>query len=86
MYKIYITRKTESGSEIDPASRTATSSPKIAEAAFRELLSRDDLNGQCTALVLSLNNKLLMYHRFDHKPGMEGYVSKEDQIRIYDDE
>lgn len=86
MYKIYLKRKTQHGSEIDPASRTTTPSPGAAEAAFRELIGREDLRGQCAAAVLSLNNRNLMYHRFDLRPGMADYVDLNDEIRLYHDQ
>ena len=86
MYKIYLKRKTNSGSEVDPSSRTTTPSPAAAEAAFRELISRDDLRGQCAAAVLSLNNRQLMYHRFDRSPGFADYVGHNDKIKLHHDD
>lgn len=86
MYKIYLKRKTQHGSEVDPESRTTTPSPSAAETAFRELISRNDLRGQCAAAMLSLNNRQLMYHRFDHQPGMSDYVGPDDRIRLYHDQ
>lgn len=85
VYKIYLKRKTEYGSEVDPKLRTTTPSPAAAEAAFRELICREDLRDQCVAAVLSLNNKQLMYHRFDRSPGFADYVSPDDEIRLYHD-
>ncbi|MDP1774248.1 MAG: hypothetical protein Q8L15_18425 [Methylobacter sp.] len=85
MYKIYIKTKTEHGSEVDTTTRTTTPSPAAAEAAFRELLNRDDLRDQCAAAVLSLDNRQLMYHRFDRSPGHADYVSPNDEIKLFHD-
>ena len=85
MYKIYLKRKTQHGSEVDPASRTTTPNPEAAEAAYRALLRRDDLAGQPVAAVLSLDNRHLMYHRFDRGPGNTDYVAPDDTIRLTHD-
>ena len=85
MYKIYLKRKTQHGSEVDPASRTNTPSPAAAEAAFRELLGRTEFAGQAVAAVLSLNNRHLMYHRFDRGPGQADYVAVDDEIILHHD-
>lgn len=83
MYKIYLKIKTKHGSEVDISTRTTTPSPSAAEAAFRELISRDDLAGQCAAAVLSLDNRQLMYHRFDRAPGYVDYVGSDDKIKLF---
>ena len=83
MYKIYLKRKTSHGSEVDPASRTTTPNPVAAEAAFRDLISRTELAGQPVAAVLSLNNRHLMYHRFDRRPGDADYVAPDAEIRLH---
>jgi hypothetical protein len=85
MYKIYLKRKTPRGSEVDAATRTTTPSPAAAEAAFRELINRNDLAGQCAAAVLSLNNRQLMYHRFDRSPGYADFVGPDDEIKLFHD-
>jgi hypothetical protein len=85
MYKIYLKRKTHHGGEVDATTRTTTPSPAAAEAAFRELLNRDDLHDQCAAAVLSLDNRQLMYHRFDRSPGHADYVSPNDPIKLFHD-
>lgn len=63
MYRIYLRWPDQRVS-----AKTVTPSPQIAEAAFRELLSRTDLFGQKVAAVLSLNNRQLEYCRFDRSP------------------
>lgn len=83
MYKIYLKRKTQFGNQVDSASRTTTPSPFAAEAAFRELLNRRDLDGQCIAAVLSLNNRQIMYHRFDRSPGYADYVAPDAKIKLF---
>jgi len=83
MYKIYLKRKTKSGSEVDTSTRTTTTSPIAAEAAFRELIKRNDLDGENAAAVLSLNNRQLMYHRFDRLPGDVDYVAPDDEIKLF---
>lgn len=83
MYKIYLKRKTRHGSEVDSASRTTTPSPQAAEAAYRGLISRTEFAGQPVAAVLSLNNRHLMYHRFDRGPGDADYVASEDEIKLH---
>ncbi len=85
MYKIYLKRKTQYGSEVDVLTRTNTPSPAAAKAAFCELIARDDLQGQCAAAVLSLNNRQLMYHRFDRSPGHADYVGPDDEIKLSHD-
>lgn len=83
MYKIYLKRKTQHGSEVYTTDRTTTPSPAAAEAAFRELISRTDLNGQCVAAVLSLDNRQLMYHRFDRSTGYADFVGPDDEIKLF---
>lgn len=82
MYKIYLKRKAKHGSEVDPASRTTTPNPEAAESAYRALLRREDLAGQPVAAVLSLDNRHLMYHRFDRGPGDADYVAPDAEIRL----
>ena len=83
IYRVYLKRKTKHGSEVDPASRTTTPTPEAAEAAYRALLRRDDLAGQPVAAVLSLNNRHLMYHRFDRSPGQVDYVAPDAEITLF---
>jgi hypothetical protein len=86
MYRVYLKRFNERGSsEVDPSTRTVTSSPPAAEVAFRELISRTDLLGQNVHAVLSLDNRHLMYHRFDKKSGDRDFVSPDDEIRLFHD-
>ncbi len=85
MYKIYLKKRTARGSEVDTASRTTTPSPAAAEAAFRDLLVRTELDGQPVAAVLSLNNRHLMYHRFDRGPGDADYVAPNADIKLFHD-
>lgn len=60
MYRIYVRWPEQRVSD-----KTATPSPAVAEAAFRELLRRDDLQGQRAAVVLSLDNRQLECVRLD---------------------
>lgn len=86
MYKVYLKRKTQFGSEVDVSTRTNTPSPSAAESAFRELIGRSDLVGQQAAAVLSLDNRQLMYHRFDRSVGDMDYVAPNDEIKLFHDE
>lgn len=87
MYKIYLKAFNARGhSEVITRSRTTTPSPAAAEAAFRELISRKDLIGKQMHAVLSLDNRHLMYHRFDRSPGQADYVAPDADIRLYHDE
>jgi hypothetical protein len=84
MYKVYLKVFNERGlSEVVAKSRTTTPDPKAAEVAFRNLISRNDLIGKKAHAVLSLDNRQLMYHRFDHHPGMTDYVGPDDKIRLF---
>jgi hypothetical protein len=86
MYKIHLKRRTSHDSEIEESIHTKTLSPAAAEAAFRELISRKDLKKQCAAAVLSLNNRQLMYHRFDRSSSYANHVGPDDEIKLFHDE
>ncbi len=87
MYKVYLKVFNERGfSEVVKNSRTTTPSPLAAEAAFRELICREDLIGKKAHAVLSLDNRQLMYHRFDRSPGQKDYVAPDAEIRLFHDE
>ena len=84
MYKVYLKIFNRTGhSEVTPESRTTTPSPSAAEAAFRELICREDLIGKKAHAVLSLDNKQLMYHRFDRSPGQRDYVAPDAELRLF---
>jgi hypothetical protein len=85
MYKIYLKKMTERGSEVLTESRTTTASPIVAESAFRELISRRDLIGKKYHAVLSLDNRQLMYHRFDRHEGQSDYIATDAEIRLIHD-
>lgn len=87
MYKVYLKVFNESGnSEVISESRTTTPSPAAAEAAFRELINRKDLIGSKAHAVLSLNNRQLMYHRFDRSLGYADYVAPNAEIKLFHDD
>lgn len=87
MYKIYLKFHNERGQpQVDTESRTTTPSPEAAAAAFKELRSRAELEGQNVHAVLSLNRKQLMYHRFDRKPGERDYVAPDAEIKLHHEE
>jgi hypothetical protein len=87
MYKVYLKVFNERGlSEVVAKSRTTTPDPKAAEVAFRNLISRNDLIGKKAHAVLSLDNRQLMYHRFDRQTGIPDYVGPNDEIRLHHDE
>jgi hypothetical protein len=84
MYKVYLKIYNHLGkSEVLTDTRTTTPSPAAAEAAFRELINRADLIGSQTHAVLSLNNRHLMYHRFDRQPGETDYVAPDAKINLF---
>lgn len=86
MYKVYLKVFNDRGlSEVLKGSRTTTPSPLAAEAAFRELVSRKDLVGTKAHAVLSLDNRQLMYHRFDRSPGQADYVASDAVITLHHD-
>lgn len=87
MYKVYLKVFNDLGfSEVVNNSRTTTPSSQAAEAAFRELICREDLTGKKAHAVLSLNGRQLMYHRFDKSPGQKDYVAPDAEIRLFHDE
>lgn len=87
MYKVYLKIfNTQGFSEVVKESRTTTSSPLAAEIAFRELICREDLIGKKAHAVLSLNNRQLMYHRFDRCPGQVDYVPPDSEIKLFHDD
>lgn len=84
MYRVYLRWPGQRVSD-----KTVTPSPQIAEAAFRELLSRTDLVGQRVAAVLSLDNRQLEFCRFDLAPGsniVHRLKSPDEPIRLRHDE
>lgn len=84
MYRVYLKIFNGWGfSEVVRDSRTTTPSPLAAEAAFRELICRRDLIGKKAHVVLSLDNRQLMYHRFDRSPGQADYVSPDAEIKLF---
>ena len=84
MYKVYLKIFNSRGhSFVLPETRTTTPTPHAAEAAFRALISRTDLVGQKAHAVLSLNNRHLMYHRFDRSPGQVDYVAPDAEITLF---
>jgi hypothetical protein len=84
MYKVYLKIFNEHGySQVVKKSRTTTPSPMAAEAAFRELICREDLIGKKAHAVLSLDNRQLMYHRFDRYPGQKDYVAQDAEINLF---
>lgn len=83
VYKVYLKVFNERGySQVEKNSRTTTSSPFAAEAAFRELISNTELIGKKAHVVMSLDNRQLNYHRFDRSPGEEDYIAPDGPIRL----
>lgn len=79
MYRIYL-----KWPESRVSNKTVTPSPPIAEAAFRELLRRQDLIGKKCAAVLSLNNRQLEYCRFDYPADYQNGLKKPDaEIKLF---
>lgn len=69
-YRAYI--RTFDG-KVPPETKTITADRTAAEAAFEDLVSRVELDGQKLAAVLSYNNGQLAFHRFDRAPGDADY-------------
>lgn len=65
MYRVYLRTADQ---QVPPESKTVTGSQEVAAAAFAELISRTDLDGQKLAAALTHNNRQLAFHRFDHPP------------------
>jgi hypothetical protein len=70
MYRVYLRTFDQ---RILPESKTNTTNPDAAAAAFAELVSRTDLDGQKLAAALTYNNRQLAFHRFDRPPGSVDY-------------
>lgn len=68
MYRIYLRSHAadEQGRILERVE--PTDNPIVAEAAYRRLLSRDDLIGEPVAAVLSLDNVSIYFSRFDREP------------------
>lgn len=80
VFRVYLKRKTKSGSEV--FEKTTTGSAAAAEAAFRELLTRTEFAGQNVAAVLSRDNRHLYYHRFDRGAGDVDYVAPDVKLDL----
>lgn len=67
--------------------RTSTSDPVAAEAAFRELLARDDLSGERVAarLVSLLTGKSIYFSRFDKAIG-DGRIHPDAPLDVWAEE
>ena len=84
MYRVYLKIFNDYGhSEVQSESKTTTASPIVAEAAFRELISRRDLAGRKAHAAMSLNSRQLNYHRFDREPGDQDYIGPDDEIKLF---
>lgn len=68
MYRAYI--RTFKG---EISEKTNTPDRAAAEAAFADLVSRSDLDGQKLAAALTYQNRQLAFHRFDRQPGDADY-------------
>lgn len=82
MYKVYLLKKTRSGTEVLKASRTETPSAAAAAAAFWELRNRSDLEGQPLLLLMTKDREKLNRHWFDHRGGDEQYVQMGSELRM----
>lgn len=83
MYRAYLKLTRRSGSETFDITRTP--SQVVAETAYRELLTRchsGEFDGKLVAAVLSLDNRQLMYHRNDRRPGDADYVAPDAPLRL----
>lgn len=72
MFRVYIAGVSE----------TQTDSPRVARAAFQELLSRDDLIGEPSCAVLERDGEPVYSSRFD-APLAAGRLHPEAPIDVY---
>ncbi len=68
MYRVYLRTPVGHVSE-----KTVTPSRAAAVAAFADLVSRKDLDGQLLAAALTYSNRQVAFHRFDRSPGYADY-------------
>lgn len=82
MYKVYLLKRTRSGSEVVKNSRTETPSPTAAGAAFWELRNNATYAGQAVLLLMTKNKEKLNVHRFDGREGEDQYVKVGAELRF----
>ena len=82
MYKVYLLRKTKSGTEVIKESRTETPSASAASAAFWELRNQQDLQGQPVLLLMTKDKEKLNRHWFNRQPGEEQYIPSGSELRV----
>ncbi len=62
IYRVYRRFHNQS---VDPDTKTITSNPEVADAAFRALMKTSRFWATASAAVLSLDNRTLEFRRFD---------------------
>lgn len=82
MYKVYLLKKTRSGTEVVKESRTNTPSPAAAAAAFWELRNQPELQGQPILLLMTKNGEKLNRHWFNRQMGDDQYVPTGTELRV----
>ena len=70
MYRVYLRTFDQ---RVLPESKTNTTNPDAAAAAFAELVNRAELDGQRLAATITHDNRQLAFHRFDRRPGDADY-------------
>ncbi|MEB4590103.1 hypothetical protein VSS37_03840 [Candidatus Thiothrix sp. Deng01] len=81
MYKVYLLKKTRSGTEVMKGLSTETPSAAAATAAFWDLRHQPDLQGQPILLLMTKDKEKLNRHWFNREPGDEQYVLPGEELR-----
>ena len=80
VYKIYVIRQRNGGSEVLTDSRTITPSAAAAAAAWADLYGQD--YDQTHLLLLTQDGAKLAVHRYGSKPGDEAYVAPGNPLTV----
>jgi hypothetical protein len=82
MYKVYILKKTRSGSEVIKESRTNTPSAQAAAAAFWDLRNNKNYQGKSLLLLMTKNKEKMNRHWFNRHRGDEQFISQGTELRL----
>jgi len=82
MYKVYILKRTRSGSEVIKESRTNTPSAQAAAVAFWDLRNNQNYQGKPWLLLMTRDKEKLNRHWFNREKGDEQFVSDNTELRL----